>query len=267
MHHGDDGHEATVPALPGAVGVTHLTVYATPAPDGLAGGSPHLHLACTEAYVAIAGRGAVQTLGPAGFAELPLEAGRLVWFSPGVIHRLINLDGRLEILVIMGNAGLPEAGDFVLTFPPDVLADPAAYRSAAAMSAGGRVYASGDEAARARRDLSVEGFAILRERHMREGRPALEAFYRAAVALVGSKLDDWHEVWTNGPLAAAERTGEDLAALRAGSIEGLLRGQVAALPAPPTAPDDERKLGMCGTLGLYLPEGAPQGSKVEGRRS
>ena len=55
------------PPLPGAVGVTHLKVYDTHAPDGLIGGSPHLHFACTEAYIVLAGRGAVQTLGAGGF--------------------------------------------------------------------------------------------------------------------------------------------------------------------------------------------------------
>ena len=49
--------QVKVPALPGAIGVTHLKVYATLAPDRLIGGSPHLHCACTEAYVVLAGHG------------------------------------------------------------------------------------------------------------------------------------------------------------------------------------------------------------------
>jgi hypothetical protein len=36
-------------AFPGAIGVTHLRVYDSLAPDGLAGGSPHMHFACSEA--------------------------------------------------------------------------------------------------------------------------------------------------------------------------------------------------------------------------
>ena len=44
---------APTAALPGAVGVTHLRVYDTPAPDGVPGGSPHVHFACTEAYVTV----------------------------------------------------------------------------------------------------------------------------------------------------------------------------------------------------------------------
>ncbi len=153
-----------VPPLPGAVGVTHLKVYDTRAPDGLLGGSPHMHFACTEAYMVLAGRGAVQTLGAAGLRELPLEPGRLVWFTPGLIHRLINLDGRLEIMVLMQNAGLPEAGDFVLTFAPEILADEQAYFAAASLAPTGHVYTDSEAAAKRRRDLAVDGFAVLRER-------------------------------------------------------------------------------------------------------
>ena len=163
-----------VPALPGAVGVTHLKVYDTRAPDGLLGGSPHMHFACTEAYIVLAGSGAVQTLGAGGFKEVPLETGRLVWFTPGLIHRLINLDGELEILVVMQNAGLPEAGEFVLTFPEAVLADEQAYLSVASLAPSGHVYTSSEEAARRRRDLAVEGFGVLRERFEAEGAAALE---------------------------------------------------------------------------------------------
>ncbi|GAB3933934.1 hypothetical protein GCM10027614_06000 [Micromonospora vulcania] len=53
------------------------------------------------------------------------------------MHRLVN-GGGLSIVVLMQNSGLPEAGDAVLTFPPDVLADPAAYAAAAALPDGER---------------------------------------------------------------------------------------------------------------------------------
>jgi mannose-6-phosphate isomerase-like protein (cupin superfamily) len=240
------------PALPGAVGVTHLKVYDTRAPDGLPGGSPHLHFACTEAYITIAGRGAVQTLGAGGFREEPLEPGRMVWFTPGLIHRLINYDERLEILVVMQNAGLPEAGDAVLVFPPEVLADERAYFAAASLASSGHVYASGAEAAQRRRDLAVEGFLALRRRFEEQGAPALEEFYQTAARLIQPRLDAWRAVWERGPLAEAHRTGAHLEALEQGRVEHLLAGRACALPAP----GDDRRLGMCGTLGLYLPEGA-----------
>src|SRR5262245_55872195 len=113
--------------FPGGVGVSGLRVYDWATADGLCGGSPHLHLACPEAYVVVAGEGAVQTLTWDGYAETPLRPGAVVWFTPGTIHRLVNGDGRLHIVVIMQNSGLPEAGDAVFTFPPAVLDDPEQY--------------------------------------------------------------------------------------------------------------------------------------------
>jgi mannose-6-phosphate isomerase-like protein (cupin superfamily) len=103
--------------FPGGTAVSLLAVYDWPGPDGAPGGSAHVHLACTEAYVVVGGRGRLQTLSAGGYAETPLTPLTVAWFSPGVIHRLIN-DGGLQILVVMQNGGLPEAGDSVLTFPP-----------------------------------------------------------------------------------------------------------------------------------------------------
>ncbi|WP_238434262.1 cupin domain-containing protein [Micromonospora tarensis] len=123
-------------ALPGGIGLSRLRVYDTAAPDGVVGGTPHLHLCCTEGYVVTEGEGAVQTLTMAGFRETPLRPGTVVWFEPGTVHRLVNR-GALAIVVLMQNSGLPEAGDAVLTFPPEVLADPVAYAEAAALPAGG----------------------------------------------------------------------------------------------------------------------------------
>ena len=231
--------------------MTHLKVYDSSAPDGLPGDSPHVHFACTEAYIVVAGRGAVQTLGCSGFKEMDLARGRLIWFTPGSIHRLINLDGQLEIEVLMQNAGLPEAGDFVLTFPPEVLADRQAYLEVASLASSGHVYTSSEEAARRRRDLAVEGFALLRERFEEQGAAALDAFYRAALLLIQPGLDACHSVWQHGPLAVTQRTGEHLEALRGGRVDHLRDGAVYGLPAP----DEPRRLGVCGTLGVYRPEG------------
>ena len=58
-----------VPPFPGAVGVTHLRVYDSESPDGLRGGTPHVHSACAEAYFVVAGHGAVQTLAATGFFD------------------------------------------------------------------------------------------------------------------------------------------------------------------------------------------------------
>jgi hypothetical protein len=199
----------------------------------------------------IAGRGAVQTLSAAGFDETPLTPGKLVWFTPGVIHRLINYDGQLEILVLMQNAGLPEAGDFALTFPTEILRDAQAYWREASLVSSGAVYATGAEAAHHRRDLAVDGFGALLREFETNGVAALEEFYSSALKLVQSKTDAWRERWERGPLAAASRTGEQLQELKQGRFDHLFEGRVYELPAP----GDDRKLGMCGTLGVYLPEG------------
>lgn len=78
------GHRAApgTPPFPGGVAVSHLRVYDSASVDGLAGGTPHCHTACTEAYAVIGGRGRVATLGGDGYRETPLEAGSFAWFTP-----------------------------------------------------------------------------------------------------------------------------------------------------------------------------------------
>lgn len=235
------------PPFPGAVGASHLRVYDTVAPDGLAGGTPHLHTACTEAYAVLTGEGAVQTLGGHGFRELPIEAGSFVWFTPGTIHRLINR-GDLEILVVMQNAGLPEAGDMVITLPPHVLADSERYAAAASLPSHEQTTAGSGDAARGRRDAAVSRFVELRA-SVEAGDPSpLHELYAAAGRLVAPRIEAWRAVWTAGPLAEAHRTGELLDALASGSADHLRSSSVHELPPPP----DERRMGCCGTLGTYL---------------
>jgi mannose-6-phosphate isomerase-like protein (cupin superfamily) len=231
------------PAFPGGTAVTHLTVYDWPGPDGLVGGSAHVHLACTEGYVVLGGAGRVQTLSTDGFAETPLRPMTVAWFSPGVVHRLVN-EGGLQILAVMQNGGLPEAGDSVLTFPPDYLAEPEAYRAVASPGGGGPQAA--EECARRRQYLAVEGFLLLREHVERQGPPALEEFYAAAAALVRGRIQAWDSIWRQGPLAAAQRSGEHLEALAAGRHEHLRQGRLSVL-----SPPDRRSYGMCGRLAAY----------------
>jgi mannose-6-phosphate isomerase-like protein (cupin superfamily) len=240
--------DTPLPAFPGAVGVSHLRVYDSEAPDGLRGGTPHVHSVCTEAYVVLAGRGTVQTLGPEGFRETPLEAGRFVWFTPGTVHRLVNEDGLLEILVIMQNAGLPEAGDMVITFPPELLDDPEAYARTHALPEGEGTTAGSGEAARRRRDLGVEGFAQLRAATQREGRRALADFYARVGRLLAPRAEGWEAIFRAGPRDAADRTERQLRALRRGDASHLMDATLRQLPPPPR----ERRMGCCGTLGVYV---------------
>jgi mannose-6-phosphate isomerase-like protein (cupin superfamily) len=226
--------------LPGAVGVSKLSVYDTVTPDGLHGGTPHLHLCCTEAYVVSGGSGMVQTLsGQDGFAEHDLEPGAVLWFTPGTIHRLVNRGG-LEITVLMSNSGLPEAGDAVLTFPLDIVRDPDRYAEAAALPDGG---APGTDITTAyrRRDLAVQGFHELREGG------TLGEFHEAAMKLKQPLLDSWRDRWERGAREAAERTGRQLAALAANDPSHLRESRVSSKPAP----DEHGRLGMCGLLDTY----------------
>ena len=233
--------------LPGAVGLSRLRVYDTPAPDGLVGGSAHVHLASEEAYVVVAGRGAVQTVGPDGPGEVPLEPGTVVWFSPGIVHRLVS-EGTLDILVVMQNAGLPEAGDAVLTFPNAVLADPVRYAEAAALPDG----PGAGEAARRRRDLAVEGFVDLRGAAATDGGAAVRAFYDRAVALVAHRVPDWRSRWEAGASAATSDVARRLAGLDAGRIEHLFEATLRSV-APAAA---EERFGMCGRIQPVDPGGA-----------
>ncbi|MFG2002822.1 cupin domain-containing protein [Spirillospora sp. NPDC048911] len=236
----------TVNTFPGGVGVSGLSVYDWPTADGLCGGSPHVHLACAEAYVVVGGTGRVQTLTRSGSVEIPLEAGTVAWFTPGTIHRLVNDDGALRIVVIMQNGGLPEAGDAVFTFPAATLADAEAYDRAAALADGTHVHAAGEDAARRRRDLAIEGFLELRRATEAGDTSALEEFYRAAVRLKADRFAEWEERWRSGALTAAEATGAQLTALRHGDGSHLERAAVHLAPDP--AGD---RLGMCGRLDVY----------------
>ncbi|WP_259294456.1 cupin [Streptomyces canus] len=229
--------------LPGAVGLSHLSAYDWEAADGVCGGSPHLHLVCTEAYVVTGGRGAVQTLSPDGYREIPLEPGSIAWFTPGTVHRMVQ-GGDLRITVLMQNSGLPEAGDAVFTFPPEVLADPARYASAAQLPPGTGPDTA--DAARRRRDLAVEGYLLLREAlDAGDNGPYLE-FQRAAARLVRDKVPHWRELWRAGALATAERTGVQLDALASGELSYL--GEATAHEAAPTRLGG---FGMCGRRDEY----------------
>jgi mannose-6-phosphate isomerase-like protein (cupin superfamily) len=209
--------------FPGGTSVTRLAVYGD-------GGTPHLHTVSTEAYVVTGGTGVLQTLDTNGLQETPLAAGSTVWFTPGTVHRAIN-HGDLQVLVIMSNAGLPEAGDAVMTFPTEIVADPDRYRAAA------RLDGDPGEAARRRRDLAVEGFRRLAAAAGRGDPRPLEDFYDAAVALVQPLVDGWR--------AIADAPGL-LDALGSGDGRHLRASAVFR-----SAPSEPPRWGMCGRLGAH----------------
>jgi len=264
-------HPAATAAFPGATAITVLDVYDWVAPDGLPGGSAHVHLASTEGYVVASGAGRLQTLGERGYAETPLRPGDCLWFTPGTIHRLVN-EGDLRLFVVMQNAGLPEHGDAVLTFPPEILADPDAYARAATLPSGGQPAGGGARggeaggsagagvlggdgtrdsgvaaAARRRAGLAVEGYLALRERVLESGPGALADFYAAALRLAGQRADDWRDRWQAGALATAELTGDHLDEIGAGVAGHLDAAGLWRIERPA----EERSYGMCGRLTTY----------------
>jgi mannose-6-phosphate isomerase-like protein (cupin superfamily) len=224
-----------VTTFPGGTSVSRLAVYAEH------GGTPHLHTVSTEAYVVTGGSGLLQTLDTGGLRETPLAAGSTVWFTPGTVHRAVN-HGDLRVVVIMSNAGLPEAGDAVMTFPTEIVADPARYREAARLPDG----VDPAEAVRRRRELAVEGFQRL-DSAARAGDPRpLEEFYQAATALVRPRINGWRELFRDTVEAATRRTADLIDALDRG--DGRHLRESAVLTA---APSDPPRWGMCGRLGAY----------------
>ncbi|WP_221584241.1 cupin domain-containing protein [Microbacterium sp. G2-8] len=226
--------------FPGGCSLSFLEVYDDAAPDGICGGSPHVHLVSTEAYLVTGGEGAVQTIDASGFRETPVTAGDVVWFTPGTIHRAVNRGG-LRAVVLMSNAGLPEAGDAVLTFPADVLADPVAYAQAFSLD-------GADPRTRAseRRDLAVTGFLALRDALTADG-SALEAFHLAAGALVSERSATWEAIVEDGPLAQAQTSLAHAQAVAVGDVAHLADARL--FQADP--PRGSARLGMCGHLTAF----------------
>ncbi|MEO3868605.1 cupin domain-containing protein [Nonomuraea sp. B12E4] len=226
--------------FPGGTSVSRLSVYSGMAcADGLEGGTPHLHTASTEAYVVVGGRGALHTLDLNGPRVTELSPGSTVWFTPGTIHRAVNR-GDLEVVVVMQNAGLPEAGDAVMTFPPEIVADPARYREAATLPAAASEQEV-EEAVSRRRDLAVEGFLRLADSAAKGDLDPLRRFHTSAVALVRPKVADWRQIWEDTVARETRHTATILEALEHGDGAHLSRS--ALMESPP-----DHRWGMCGHL-------------------
>jgi mannose-6-phosphate isomerase-like protein (cupin superfamily) len=231
-------------AFPGAVALTRLGVYDWEAADGVCGGSPHLHTASTEAYLVLGGTGRVETITASGYESNELAPTDMLWFSPGTIHRIINT-GDLDILAIMQNSGLPEAGDAVLTFEADIVGDPERYALAAALDGGPpQALRSLADAALTRRDAALAGYQRLKDAAQAGDFAAVERFHRDAVRLVQSRIPGWQELWREKIAPEAERTGRWLADLADGRYSHFKDAGVSrTVPADP-----ERIFGMCGML-------------------
>ncbi|WP_411375254.1 cupin domain-containing protein [Arthrobacter sp. MPF02] len=232
--------------FPGAVALSRLGVYDWEAADGVCGGSPHMHTASTEAYLVLSGTGKVETIRQSGYASYDLAPNDLLWFTPGTIHRLVNQDN-LEILVVMQNSGLPEAGDAVLTFDADTMASPERYAKAASLPGGPS--SSLPDAARARRDAAMAGYQRIKEAALAGQHDVVEQFQRDAVRLVQARVPAWQALWDKTIAPEAARTETWLKELAAGRFSHF--ADAAVVRAQAAGP--ERAFGMCGRLQKWEP--------------
>lgn len=188
------------------IGLTHLSVYEQrPAPDGLHSGCAHVHALTDEAYYVVAGEGAIELHDTElGFRSVPLARGDFVQFPPRTLHRSVSTRG-LEVLALMGNAGLAERGDARLYFGAKVDSDPAEYERLKALPRQG-----GLDGALERRDASVRAYLGLLQL-WRDDRPAyfteLSRFIELHRADIAARREQF-------PLAAPLETLHGSAAVR-----------------------------------------------------
>lgn len=228
--------------MPGGTLLTRLKVYETPGPDGQSGGTPHVHLVCTELYFVLSGSGAVEIIDRSGFSRVELCTHAAYLFTAGTVHRLINPHGNLEVLIIMQNSGLPELGDNIVTFPNEVLEDPS--RFATDMNA-----VTLSDALR-RRDRGVEGFLELKnafERSLDAGRTVLDAFYKRCVQRTKAHHQDWYSRVTHGAFEDAQNSLQKIIAITGGKIDHLHLATSELMQ-----PLDTAQIGFCGKLDRYL---------------
>lgn len=220
------------------IGLTHLTVYdQRPAPDGLHSGTAHVHAVTDEGYYVVSGSGRVELHDlEHGFRTVEVVPGTYLQFPPGVIHRLVNTD-RLVILVVMGNAGLAERGDARIYFGRAVDEDPKEFSRLV-----GLPKEKGLEGALERRDASVRAYLGLLELWRKDRaayRAELERFLDVHMKAAAGLREEFGKAVESGP----------------GAWNGLFRERVAALPARKGGagplihvPLDGTTLGMCGVL-------------------
>lgn len=195
----------------GGIGLTHLKVYdQRPGPDGAQAGCAHVHALTEEAYFCIAGEGAIELHDPVnGFRSLPLKKGDYVQFPPNTLHRSVSTDA-IEVMAVMGNAGLPERGDARIYFGPEADADPEEYRRLKDL------VLTGLDGALARRDASAKAYMKLidlwetdRNAYARE----LERFCAAHRADLAARKDAFAGAVAEGAAEWARRDAARLAAL------------------------------------------------------
>jgi mannose-6-phosphate isomerase-like protein (cupin superfamily) len=220
------------------IGLTQLTVYDQRlAPDGKMSGSPHVHAVTDEGYYVISGAGKVELHDlENGFRTVDLSPGRYLQFPPGTLHRLVNTD-HLVILVVMGNAGLAERGDARIYFGQSVDDDPAEFARLT-----GLAKAKGLEGALDRRDAAIRAYMGLVELWIKD-RPAyfreLERFITVHRKAAAALRPAFAEAVASGPVAWGRQFEKRVEGLPAGTTES---GPIFHVPPAVTT------LGMCGVL-------------------
>jgi mannose-6-phosphate isomerase-like protein (cupin superfamily) len=220
------------------IGLSLLTVYdQRPAPGGLMSGSPHVHAVTDEGYYVVSGLGRVELHDlKDGFRSVELSPGRYIQFPPGVVHRLVNTD-HLVLLVVMGNAGLAERGDARIYFGKAVDDNPTEFARLV-----GLAKAKGLEGALDRRDAAIRAYVGLLESWAKD-RTAyfreLERFIGVHMKAAAGLRKGFSEAVEAGPVAWGERFRRRL--------ENLPLGREELSPVLQLAPD-ETTLGMCGVL-------------------
>jgi len=220
------------------IGLTELTVYdQRPAPDGRMSGSPHVHAVTDEGYYVMKGKGRVELHDlESGFRTVDLLPGRYVQFPPGTLHRLVN-DDHLVILVVMGNAGLAERGDARIYFGKAVDDDPDEFARLA-----GLAKSKGLEGALDRRDAAIRAYARLLDLWAKDR----TAYFAELGRFIGIHMKaaarlavDFSGAVEAGPVAWGQRFRKRVESLPGGAGEG-----------PPILhiPSETTTLGMCGVL-------------------
>ncbi|MFF8848344.1 cupin domain-containing protein [Streptomyces sp. NPDC015127] len=233
----------SAPQLPAGIGMSRVNVYESAGPDGLRGGTPHMHLICTEMYVGLSGQGTAEFIDSSGYHRYSLGPGDAFVFTPGTVHRLVS-DDALTVLVVMENDWLAELGDAV--FPFAASGDDKDYATLAC--------AGTEMSVRQRRDAAVLGFNQLAD-SWRQGdtdtaRHQLRAFYTEAARRQHAQGTHWAATVAQGTMAVALDALHARAAAVDEADPKLLRpGRVTPLPPSPTPPAIP---GMCGMRRPYL---------------
>lgn len=227
--------------LPGSSVSVRVKVYDTPSLDGQISGTPHVHLLCTEMYFVLAGSGSVEVIDKDGFSRIELLPYSTLIFRPGTIHRLINPNKNLELLVIE-QSGLPELGDNIVCFKDDLLQNDECFAQAMKVN-------SVDDAHK-RRNLGVEGFLEIQSafaKSQQQGQVALENFYKLAAERTSHLHPKWKNLIANGALIEAQNSMKQLNNLTSNNISHLFETEQHLVHA-----EKYSKQGCCGYLDRYF---------------